>query len=185
MRAWPEAVVEGGVEGCVQVVGHAALAIERAAHQLFAVGQQAKRLAHPWVVERRLGGVHVERQPVAAHRFQQAQARVGLQHLKVLGGHHVGHVDLPGAQGRQAAGLVLEVDDFQFIGVGLAGLVVVVETGEQRALARGEALEFVRPGTDRVGDGVVIDRHDAAEVDPGFGQRQVAAAFAKTQAHGA
>jgi hypothetical protein len=53
----------------------------------------------------------------------------------VLGGHDVGHVDLPGLQRRQAAGLVLEVDDLQLVGIGLVGLVVVVEAGEQRALA--------------------------------------------------
>ncbi len=103
----------------------------------------------------------------------------------MLGLYAAGHVDLPGPQRRRPRHLVLELDDLQFVGVGLAGLVVVLETAVQRTLAGNEALEPVGASAHRVGLRVVIGGHYGTEADQGFVQGKEALALFEADFDGA
>ncbi|MCY1422086.1 hypothetical protein D9M71_377560 [compost metagenome] len=178
-------MVVGRVLRRVQVVGDAPEAIEATADQLLTISQQAEGLAYPFVLERRLGGVEVKATERSGRRHHQLQPRVGLDQGAVLGLHAAGNVDLPGAQRRNPRHLVLEFDDLQLVGIRLVGFEIVLEPGEQRALARHEAFQPVRPRPHRVAHRVVIGRHDAAEGDQGFIQREEAAALLEADLDGA
>ena len=145
-----------------QVVAEAAVAVQRAINQSLTVGDQLDREPHVVVVERGLGGVHVEHHGLRRLARQHGDIAGRLVGLR-LRGRQLGHrVDVAREQRVQARGRVVDRGDLQLIDVRLAADPVVGILLEQALLAGRE-----RAGHERAGADGVLEVGFAVLEDPG------------------
>ena len=140
----------GHVERGVEVVAEGAVAAERLVDHLLPVHDQAHRLPHPDVVERRDVDAHRERHPGAGVRDQHAAAGA-LDGLDEVVGQVVDGLDLAGLERVDLGAVVGEVLDLELVDEGRVAPVVAV-LGEGAGLAGVEGLVGEGAGADRVRD---------------------------------